>query len=616
MKHLLKLTFTVLVLFIQVRVSAQFTWNFTSSSPTGAIANITASNIVSVNSNCGGFLANGLPASALPGASGGRNGNSCTKTGALSTATSTYVEVVLTPSAVSWVNVTAIEWGNYSFNATGPTTYSIYSSADNFSTSAATVTSAQNSTWTLLNPAISLTGITGTNLTIRIYASGGGSAATNWRIDDLKITATAQSGTAGQLAKFTSSTTVANSIVTELNNKIGIGTTTPAAKLDVAGNFKLTDGTQGAGKVLTSDANGLTSWQTSFGNNVWALAGNNATNPGPNFIGTTDNKGLMFKTNNIQSGFIDLVNFNTSFGNSALKNNTTGNQNTAIGTTVLSTNTTGYANTAIGNSTLSANTTGYLNVATGVNTLVANTTGTLNTGIGSQSLYFNTTGDRNAASGYGALLSNTTGSFNTANGNVAGSSITTGSNNSLLGSNTGVGIITGSNNTILGANVTGLAANLSNNIIIADGSGNRRINVDASGNVGIGTITAAAKLDVAGTIKVADGTQATGKVLTSDANGLASWQTPAITGISNIIAVNGLTAVNANTIKLGGSLTEHTVISGSNLYDLTVENANYIVRGATLSGQAVSSYSDAQMFFNPGKAAFRAGSNFSRSSNC
>ena len=87
MKHLLKLTFTVLVLFIQVRVSAQFTWNFTSSSPTGAIANITAGNIISANSNCGGFLANGIPASTLPGASGGRNGNSCTKTGALSTAT-------------------------------------------------------------------------------------------------------------------------------------------------------------------------------------------------------------------------------------------------------------------------------------------------------------------------------------------------------------------------------------------------------------------------------------------------------------------------------------------------------------------------------------------------
>ena len=42
---------------------------------------------------------------------------------------------------------------------------------------------------------------------------------------------------------------------------VGIGTSTPNAKLDVNGTFKLTDGTQGAGKILTSDATGLASWQ-------------------------------------------------------------------------------------------------------------------------------------------------------------------------------------------------------------------------------------------------------------------------------------------------------------------------------------------------------------------
>ncbi|WP_027381428.1 autotransporter outer membrane beta-barrel domain-containing protein [Chryseobacterium daeguense] len=42
---------------------------------------------------------------------------------------------------------------------------------------------------------------------------------------------------------------------------INLGTTAPAANLDVAGNIKITDGTQGAGKILVSDANGLASWQ-------------------------------------------------------------------------------------------------------------------------------------------------------------------------------------------------------------------------------------------------------------------------------------------------------------------------------------------------------------------
>ncbi len=43
--------------------------------------------------------------------------------------------------------------------------------------------------------------------------------------------------------------------------KVGIGTILPAAKLDVTGNVKIADGTQGLGKVLTSDANGLAAWQ-------------------------------------------------------------------------------------------------------------------------------------------------------------------------------------------------------------------------------------------------------------------------------------------------------------------------------------------------------------------
>ena len=46
-----------------------------------------------------------------------------------------------------------------------------------------------------------------------------------------------------------------------------------------------------------------------------------------------------------------------------------------------------------------------------------------------------------------------------------------------------------------------------------------------SGNVGIGTASApSAKLEVNGDIKITDGTQSAGKVLTSNASGLASWQ--------------------------------------------------------------------------------------------
>lgn len=43
-------------------------------------------------------------------------------------------------------------------------------------------------------------------------------------------------------------------------------------------------------------------------------------------------------------------------------------------------------------------------------------------------------------------------------------------------------------------------------------------------NVGIGTTTPSERLEVNGSIKITDGTQANGKVLTSDANGKAEWK--------------------------------------------------------------------------------------------
>ena len=45
------------------------------------------------------------------------------------------------------------------------------------------------------------------------------------------------------------------------DGNVGVGTTNPSAKLEVNGQVKITGGTPGVGKVLTSDADGLASWQ-------------------------------------------------------------------------------------------------------------------------------------------------------------------------------------------------------------------------------------------------------------------------------------------------------------------------------------------------------------------
>ncbi len=50
-----------------------------------------------------------------------------------------------------------------------------------------------------------------------------------------------------------------------------------------------------------------------------------------------------------------------------------------------------------------------------------------------------------------------------------------------------------------------------------------------TGNVGIGTASPTAKLNVVGTLKFVTGNEANGKILTSDASGNADWQTPATT---------------------------------------------------------------------------------------
>ncbi len=58
-------------------------------------------------------------------------------------------------------------------------------------------------------------------------------------------------------------------------SNVGIGTASPGAKLEVNGQIKITGGTPGIGKVLTSDAKGLASWSASSGTSQWVTSGSN-----------------------------------------------------------------------------------------------------------------------------------------------------------------------------------------------------------------------------------------------------------------------------------------------------------------------------------------------------
>ncbi len=203
----------------------------------------------------------------------------------------------------------------------------------------------------------------------------------------------------------------------DASGKVGVGNTAPAANLDVKGTFKIADGTQGVGKVLTSDANGLARWAAPSNSTGWSLSGNSATNSATNFIGTTDNVPLNFRMNNIKSGSIQQT--NTFFGNYSGNSNTVGSSNTAFGASSLTLNTTGAKNTAFGYGALNNNVSGFDNTSVGLFALSQNVSGYGNSAIGTASLQFNK-GNYNTAFGHTSLYNNTSGNYNTSIGSFSG----------------------------------------------------------------------------------------------------------------------------------------------------------------------------------------------------
>jgi hypothetical protein len=203
-------------------------------------------------------------------------------------------------------------------------------------------------------------------------------------------------------------------------DSVGIGTTTPGAKLDVVGQVKIADGTQGTGKVLTSDVNGLASWQP-----VASPVASGWTDDGTivRLTDGTDKVGIGTTTPSEQleiTGNLRLPPTTASGGAIKLEDapfiHSFGADNTFIGRYAGNLTMTGGHNTASGSYALTSNTTGQYNTASGQGALRTNTTGTTNTASGVAALINNTTGSGNTASGYRALSGDTTGNNNTAIG--------------------------------------------------------------------------------------------------------------------------------------------------------------------------------------------------------
>jgi len=306
---------------------------------------------------------------------------------------------------------------------------------------------------------------------------------------------------------------------------VGIGIPAPAGKLHIKG---AADVSQLIIDAHTTQSNlfPLIRLRKSSGSDLLWINADTSLNT---FVGlfagriNNANGGGVFNTyTGSHAGFSSTTgNSNSGFGANALFLNGTGNFNSAHGLNSLFSNASGSWNVAIGANALFANTTGGSNVAVGNAALLSNINGSSNTAIGTDAIKQNTSGSNNTASGYKALLNNTTGTNNTAIGNETLNTLTTGSNNTALGYGANVSSTAITNATAIGSNAY---VGSSNSIVIGSISGINGATTNA--NVGIGTTTPNAMLHVSGTVKISDGTQGAGKVLTSDAAGLASWQPP------------------------------------------------------------------------------------------
>jgi ribosomal protein S6E (S10) len=283
---------------------------------------------------------------------------------------------------------------------------------------------------------------------------------------------------------------------------VGIGTSTPGAKLEVAGQVKITGGTPGAGKVLTSDAVGLATWedpgtgslpsgtsgQTLRHDGTSYVSNSNLINDGTNLgvgVATPGKKldvsgtgGLRVSSTNAGSGTSDWIagNFGGTAGDRVVMGNINGLASIGSHNNAL----TVWANLAINP--------GGGNVGIGMGTALPNAPLQLaNSLVNRKIVLFETANNDHQFLGFGV------------NSGMLRYQVANSGDNHVF---------------FAGASTT---------------TSTELMRITGTGDVGIGTNAPGAKLEVAGQVKITGGTPGAGKVLTSDATGLASWQ-PAGTG--------------------------------------------------------------------------------------
>lgn len=300
---------------------------------------------------------------------------------------------------------------------------------------------------------------------------------------------------------------------------LGIGTVTPLDRLHIVGNIRIEDGTQGAGKILTSDVNGKA---------IWSTAGSIAS-------GTLDQAydfggAGLGRTITADAGAVNIQ------GTGGLL---------VSGKTGLGTVTPVTDVEIVGN-----------NVTTGPSTY--------------GNLHIRTIDDFAADIGASISLGGMFGTASTRNfGTIEARKST---------------------NNIFEQNAYLIFKTLGSGIL------SERMRITSNGDVGIGTSTPQSKLHVVGNLTIVDGNQALGKVLTSDANGTATWST------AGTIASGTLDQA----YDFGGAGNGRTITADTGAVTINGTDG-LVVTGTSGSGAIAPSGAGTRMVWYPRKAAFRAG---------
>ena len=361
-------------------------------------------------------------------------------------------------------------------------------------------------------------------------------------------------------------------------------------QLTVNGQLKITGGTPGAGKVLTSDADGLATWQAavagptgttgptgadgSNGNDgatgptgaqgptgtfgVTGTTGQTLYNDGADWVASSN---IFNDGNNVGIGTVSPGEKMAIEGNLLLtqgaarsiyvEENTGGFPSIGYDLTVAA----GKGGDLSGNLILKGGEAGEFGISGKI--LVGSTIEDLTAGAGIN-IVPKPEAFGSGVTGTGADVTITGGqgaAGSSANG-TGGNLVLSGGQGAFGSSVTGTGgdLMLSGGQGAAGSGATGTGGN----VVLSSGqgsvaNGHISMNINASeilritnaGNVGIGETDPDAKLEVAGQVKITGGTPGTGKVLTSDADGLATWET-ALAGATGAQGATGAAGTNGS----------------------------------------------------------------------